>query len=210
MMEQKEYWESVSGTKNFTTSLQKEDFLSLVGKDARILDIGCGYGRTLNELHELGYHDLHGFDISEGMAERGRRLYPFLDLGVMEEGKIGWEDESADAVILFAVLTCIAEDEKQEETIREIERVLKPGGILYINDFLLNNDERNLKRYENFKDRYVYGTFELPEGALVRHHTKEHILSLVKDLETVKCEEITFTTMNGNKSNGIYYFGRKK
>lgn len=38
-------------------------------------------------------------------------------------------------IILFAVLTCITEDEKQNALINEIKRVLKPGGIIYINDF---------------------------------------------------------------------------
>ena len=53
----------------------------------------------------------------------------------------------------------------------EIRRVLRPGGILYVNDFLLFTDDRNKARYEKFNNKYgEYGVFELPEGAVCRHH----------------------------------------
>lgn len=57
-MEQKNYWNLVSNTKEFTTSFQTDIFCSYVNKDSVILDIGCGYGRTLNELYSLGYKHL--------------------------------------------------------------------------------------------------------------------------------------------------------
>ena len=208
-MEQKEYWDSVSAEKTFTTPFDEEIFRSYIGKDSFVLDVGCGYGRILALLEDLGYEDLHGTDFSIGMIERGIRLHPELDLRLMEFGKIPYADESADAVILFAVLTCIASDEEQKELIEEVRRVLKPEGILYINDFLLNDDERNLHRYEKGMEGMPYGTFVLPEGAVVRHHTTEHFDELLKDFEKVREQENVFTTMNGNKSRGIALFVRK-
>lgn len=60
--------------------------------------------------------------------------------------------------------------EEQEQLLSEIKRVLKPQGILYVNDFLLNTDESNLLRYEKYKEAYgVYGVFELPDGEVCRH-----------------------------------------
>lgn len=210
-MLQRDYWNSVSGSKNFTTPFQVDEFARYVAKDALIADIGCGYGRTMSELYSRGYENLVGFDISEGMIERGKAQYPYLDLRVMEEGSIRLADESADAVILFAVLTCIVEDEAQEKLIREIRRVLKPGGILYVNDFLLNSDERNITRYEKFEAKYgAYGVFELTEGAVCRHHPEERIKALLSDFSVLRFEHLTFTTMNGNRSNGFYYIGEKK
>ncbi|MBQ1483170.1 MAG: class I SAM-dependent methyltransferase [Erysipelotrichaceae bacterium] len=210
-MRQKDYWDGVAETKQFTTPFQKDVFCAYVERGSKIADIGCGYGRTLKELHELGYEDLLGFDFSKEMIKRGKAQFPYLDLRVMEEGKIPLEDESVDALILFAVLTCIARDKDQSALIGEAERVLKPGGILYINDFLLNEDERNIARYEKFKDVFEsYGTFELPEGAVVRHHSEDHIFELLKPFEKKEYERLTFTTMNGNLSNGFYYIGEKK
>lgn len=209
-MNQKEYWNQVSATKEFTTPFHITEFEKYVGKDARILDVGCGYGRTLQELHELGFRHLAGIDFSKGMIERGRAQFPCLDLRVQETEKIDFPDESMDAVLLFAVLTCIWEDSDQKALVREIERVLKPGGVLYVNDFLINQDERNKKRYTEYAPRYgTYGVFELPEGAVLRHHDEAWIQNLLSGFETLRYEHLSFTTMNGNRSNGFYFLGKK-
>ncbi len=210
-MDQKEYWNSVSEKKEFTTPFQAEEFSRYVRKNDLIADIGCGYGRTLNELHMAGYTDLVGYDFSENMIARGKRQFPYLDLNLMRDGRTALPDGSADAVILFAVLTCIVSDDEQEKLISEIKRILKPGGILYVNDFLLNSDERNLERYEKNKDKLgVYGAFELPEGAVVRHHSEEHIKELLGAFSSLKYEHLVFTTMNGNRSKGFYFIGSKE
>ncbi|MFR1723170.1 class I SAM-dependent methyltransferase [Emergencia timonensis] len=208
-MEQKEYWDSVSEEKKFTTPFQTEAFGQYVKKTDVIVDIGCGYGRTLNELQQEGFTNLLGFDFAEGMIERGKQQFPTLDLRVKEGEEIDLPDDGADAVILFAVLTCIRDDEEQRRLINEIQRVLKPGGILYVNDFLLNTDDHNLPRYEKYKDKYgVYGVFELPEGAVCRHHDERWIKVLLADFRELEYQHLTFTTMNGNKSNGFYFIGR--
>lgn len=209
-MEQKKYWNSVAEEKEFTTPFQIEEFSQYVGKEDLILDVGCGYGRTLNLLHENGYRNLIGIDFSDKMIERGLSQYPHLDLRIMKEKTIPMEDSSCDAVILFAVLTCIIDDQEQTALLKEIKRVLKPYGIIYINDFLLNDDERNLTRYELFKDKYQYGVFELPEGALVRHHDIKWVEQSTDLFEKLVLKQTVYTTMNGNKSNGYYFIGRKK
>lgn len=209
-MEQKIYWDKASAQKEFTTPFQTAEFERYVSKDASILDVGCGYGRTLDELYHAGYHRLIGIDFSKGMIERGRKQFPYLDLRIIENSAIELPDQSIDAVILFAVLTCIYLNVEQEELIREINRVLKPGGILYVNDFLLNSDERNKSRYERFAGKYgIYGVFELPEGAVCRHHDEQWIKRLLSSFYTQAYEHLVFTTMNGNKSNGFYFIGKK-
>jgi len=207
-MKQEEYWNSVSGKKEFTTPFQAEEFSKYVKKDSCILDVGCGYGRTLDELYRNGYRNLIGIDFSSGMIERGKQQFPYLDLRVKEDAKIALPNESVDTVILFAVLTCIQTNKEQEQLLSEIKRVLKPRGILYVNDFLLNTDERNLSRYEKFKETYgTYGVFELPEGAVCRHHDEVWIRQLLKDFSEREYEHLTFTTMNGHKSNGFFFIG---
>lgn len=209
-MEQRQYWDSVAETKEFTLPLQADKLERYVGKDGRILDVGCGYGRSLNQLYELGWRELVGMDFAPGMIARGKRLFPALDLRVAEGKSLGLPDESVDAVLLFAVLTCIASDREQSALVGEIHRVLKPGGVLYINDYLLNTDQRNVSRYQAFAEKYgTYGIFELPEGAICRHHSEEYLIGLLRDFEKLEQAPITFTTMNGHQATGFYFLGKK-
>lgn len=206
---QKEYWNKVANEKEFTTPFQIKLFSDFVDSKDRILDVGCGYGRTLNELYSKGFKNLHGIDFSNKMVERGRKQFPWLNLTVQEDMKIPYEDNSFDSIILFAVLTCIPDDGNQICLMNEIKRVLKPNGILYINDFLINTDERNIKRYKAYEDKYKkYGVFELPEGAVLRHHDLSWIESIISGFNNIKLDKVTYTTMNGNKSNGFFYLGR--
>lgn len=206
---QKEYWNKAAANKEFTTPFQIDLFSEFVQEEDKILDVGCGYGRTLNELYSKGYKNLCGIDFSNKMIERGRKQFPWLNLKINEDKKIPYEDNNFDSIILFAVLTCIVSDDEQIFLINEIKRVLKPNGILYMNDFLLNTDERNVKRYKLYKDKYdKYGVFELPEGAVLRHHDLNWIKSIISDFNTIKLETVTYITMNGNKSNGFVYLGR--
>ncbi|SHJ96972.1 Methyltransferase domain-containing protein [Clostridium cavendishii DSM 21758] len=206
---QKEYWNKVATDKQFTTPFQIELFSEFVDKQDMILDVGCGYGRTLNELYFKGFKNLFGIDFSSKMIARGKEQFPWLNLNVKEDKKIAYADNSFDSIILFAVLTCIVDDEEQVLLMDEIKRVLKPNGILYINDFLLNTDERNVKRYKTYKDKYnKYGIFELPEGAVLRHHDLSWIEAITSDFNNIKLETVIYTTMNGNKSNGFFYLGK--
>jgi ubiquinone/menaquinone biosynthesis C-methylase UbiE len=211
LAEQEKYWDGVSGEKDFTLPLQIGEFEKRVSREMSILDVGCGYGRTLSELRDGGFVNLYGVDYSQGMIDRGRKMHPHLDLRKNDGSTLPFEDGAFDAVLLIAVLTCIAESEEQRRLIAEIERVLKDGGILYINDYLLNTDQRNIERYDKAKEKYgVYGIFELLEGAVVRHHTQDHIFDITRGFDRLVFETVVYTTMNGNKSNGFYYIGSKK
>ena len=209
-MDQREYWDQVAEQKEFTTPFQLDAFSKYVERGATVLDVGCGYGRTLNFLRQNGYRQLAGIDFSAALIARGRRLFPELDLRVMTSATFDIPDASQDAVILLAVLTCIARDEDQAALVSEIERVLKPGGILYINDFLINTDERNQQRYKASPAGYPYGVFELPEGGLFRHQSEKHILCLCRAFHPLIWETCRYTTMNGHQSNGFCLIGRKE
>ena len=209
-MNQQIYWDKAASKKEFTTPFQMDIFKTCVSRQSVILDVGCGYGRTLNELYQEGFKKNCGIDFSQKMIERGRQLYPFLDLKKCNS-VFPFNDNTFDAVVLVAVLTCIVNNNNQELLMDEIQRVLKPHGSLYINDFLINHDQRNVDRYNEFKELYgTYGVFELDEGALLRHHTTNHLFHLTRNFETRKFETFVYTTMNKHASNGFYYLGMLK
>ncbi|MCD4722939.1 MAG: class I SAM-dependent methyltransferase [Desulfobacula sp.] len=209
-MNQQTYWDRAASQKEFTTPFQMDIFKTYVFQESVILDVGCGYGRTLNELYQEGFKNISGIDFSQKMIEKGNRLYPYLDLKKCRP-IFSFEDNTFDAVVLVAVLTCIVKNKNQELLMGEIERVLRPHGSLYINDFLINRDPRNIDRYKAFKEVYgTYGVFELDEGAQLRHHTTDHLFKLTRNFETREFETIVYTTMNKHTSNGFYYLGKLK
>ena len=205
------YWDRVAEEKRFSHPL-RVDWLARYSKGtaARILDYGCGYGRTLAELARANYRKVVGTDFSEAMLRRAQAEVS-NSLLVRNDGKtLPIKGGSFDAVLLFAVLTCIPNDNDQQSLISEVERVLRPGGLLYISDLLINQDLRNRKRYERDAERFnCYGVFELPEGVVVRHHRKEWIGQLLSSFEQLEDEPFTVTTMNGNPSSAFQYLGRK-
>lgn len=204
------YWDSVAGKKEFTLPFDSDAFTNHVEKTDKILEIGCGYGRILNHLHLFGFKHLTGLDIAQQMIERGLKLYPQLNLQKHDGGPLPCPADTYHAAILVAVLTCIPESKKQHELLLEIERVLKPGGILYIHDFLLNRDKRNIDRYNQCRPTGLdYGSFEHAEGVVLRHHTREHILELTRRFNTQLFRCDVYKTMNKNQSNGFCYIGKK-
>lgn len=209
--DQENYWNKVAEKKEFPTPFQMYEFEKYISKDMNILDVGCGYGRTLNKLYNNGYNNLTGVDYSQGMINRGLKLYPYLDLIKNNGDNIPFPDGEFDSALLISVLTSNVENEIQENLISEISRVLKNNGILYMADFLLNQDERNIKRYQEYENKYgIYGIFELDEGAVLRHHTETHISGLTKNFKKMVFEKTVYDTMNGHKSNGFYYMGKKQ
>ncbi len=211
IIDQEKYWDNVAEEKEFPTPFQIKEFKKYVSPEKTILDVGCGYGRTLSELNKQGFRNLTGVDFSQAMINRGLKLHPQLNLLKNNGDKLHFPDDKFDAVLLIAVLTCIANPQDQKNLISEISRVLKSGGILYINDYLINDDQRNVERYQKYQEKYkTYGVFELPEGAVLRHHTPEYISKLTKNFKELIFEKTIYNTMNGNKSNGFYYIGQLK
>jgi len=209
LIKQREYWDEVANDKNFTTPFRHDLFSKYVSQDAVILDYGCGYGRTLTELKENGYKSLHGVDFSKEMIRRAVLNSEGINYQVINSGKLPFSNNFFDSVLLFAVLTCVHRDLEQNEILNELKRVLKPNGVIYINDFLLNTDERNKDRYERFYDKYnTYGVFELPDGAVLRHHNTERTYEWGNDFDQLEYQTVEYVTMNNNSSNGLVYMGK--
>jgi hypothetical protein len=74
----------------------------------------------------------------------------------------------------------------EKEKIRllnEIKEILKPNGIICINDFLLNNDERNIKIIELSK-RAIASHHNMGGSRRLAHPTSGFLFGLVPPYET--------------------------
>ena len=127
---QTDYWDRVAHEKRFSHPLRLDWLLQHLRSQARILDHGCGYGRLLLQLSRAGYGNAVGMDFSEKMLMRCRSQFPHLTLVRNDGLTLPFRDRAFDAVLLFAVLTCIPSDDDQRMLLAEVRRVLRPGGIL--------------------------------------------------------------------------------
>jgi hypothetical protein len=92
-----------------------------------------------------------------------------------------------------------------------LKSLLRLGGLIYISDYLIQSDERNQERYQQYLAEFGrYGVFRLPEGAVVRHHTRDWIAGLTRDFEDVDVVEVDAVTMNGHVTRALRYIGRKR
>ncbi len=208
-LNQTAYWDSIAGKKKFSHPVDFALLQPLVSSDAIILDYGCGYGRTVQVFYNQGFSNVMGLDNSMEMIRVGLEEHPDLNLMLNPFKKIPLEAGSVQLVLLFAVLTCIPIDADQLSLMKEIERILAPDGILYISDYFVREDPASQTRYQTFLEKYQnYGVFELPEGAVLRHHTPEYLKRLTSHFTTLALHPIEVMTMNGNAAEAFQWVGR--
>jgi ubiquinone/menaquinone biosynthesis C-methylase UbiE len=122
--------ESDAGIQN--AYYERPAILALAGDVAgrRILDAGCGAGPLFAALRERGAI-VTGIDASTGMLEEARRrLGDDADLQVADlASPLPFPDDAFDDVIASLVLHYL---EDWEPTLREMRRVLTPGGRLIV------------------------------------------------------------------------------
>src|ERR1051325_61668 len=90
-------------------------------RDCRLLDIGCGWEARL--LRELEPHIAYGWGID---FKAPAILTPKLrTIAGRIDDRLPFEDESFDVITMLAVLEHL---ERPAAVLREIERLLRPGG----------------------------------------------------------------------------------
>jgi SAM-dependent methyltransferase len=93
---------------------------------ARVLDAGCGSGRTLQEL--TGYGEVSGIELdTDAAAVAASKGYGEVQVGRLEE--LPWEDATFDLITCLDVIEHTPDD---RATLTELRRVARPGGWLLV------------------------------------------------------------------------------
>ena len=103
-------------------------------QDGRILEVGCGNGKTALALLSLGY-EVTAVDISSGALEACRLYAPEAECVKASVSDLPFEDGTFDGAVLFHVMEHILPSELPVVS-REIARVLRPGCSAIVRSFL--------------------------------------------------------------------------
>ena len=129
----------------------------------RVFDAGCGGGRNLVYLLREGY-DVCGNDADAGAIAQVSALAASLipgrafDFRVEPIEQTSFADAHADVVIASAVLHFARDDRHFEAMLRQLWRVLKPGGVFFARLASTIGIESGVTALGN-------GRFRLPDGS---------------------------------------------
>lgn len=99
-------------------------------RPARLLDLGCGFGKNAVRLETLGF-ETYGLDIAASAIERCRQLVRFPERFVAGSATaLPWDDQTFDRVLDIGCIHCLPRD-LVGTALKELARVLKPEGLLF-------------------------------------------------------------------------------
>ena len=133
-------------------------FSMLRTKSGKALDLGCGTGNYTLELERRGF-DVIGLDASEGMLKIARSKG--LNCIKGNAYSLPFPDETFDLVLSVTMFEFIHEPER---VLREIHRVLKPGGEVLIGTMNGKSSWFLFKRLKSLfvETAYRYARFYTP------------------------------------------------
>jgi len=161
-------------------------------RDKIIADVGCGTGRHWSRLLQKEPAQLLGFDVSGEMLAVLRSKFPGAETNRLTGNHLpGRPDHSCDLII--STLT-IAHIKEIKEALQEWNRVLKPGGTIFITDYHPDALARGGNRTFKHQDKTI---------AVKNHiHSIEKLRSIAEEL---KLQITHFTDRKIDESVKWYY-----
>ena len=103
--------------------------LDKIPKDVAILDVGCGIGNSLYSLYANNYTKLYGFDFEKELVKVAKKIASQSHLFVGDAENIPLKSNYFDYCTCYDLFEHV---KKPNSVIKEINRILKPNGTLYI------------------------------------------------------------------------------
>jgi SAM-dependent methyltransferase len=117
-----------SSSDSYSHRVIELDVLTALGvelpKTAKILDFGCGAGRTIRSLRARGYVNTFGYDVGDGRSLLGVNR-DNISVGTLLDLRLPYEDNTFDLVTSDQVFEHVQD---QVRVFQELLRITKPGG----------------------------------------------------------------------------------
>ncbi len=125
----------------------------------RVLEVGCGSGRFLARLGREGARRF-GCDLVEGAVHRARALLGAgLPLCAADASALPYEEGSFDAV--FCVQASLGNfGDRRDGALREMGRVLRPGGVLLLTVYAESALPDRLEWYRRLEGKDRFGRID--------------------------------------------------
>jgi len=106
----------------------------------RGVDLGCGTGHHVRVMREAGY-EMSGLEHSRGMAEKAieNNAAVGTEISIGSILDIPYEAESFDFGYSINVLHHLPDLADQKSAMAQVHRILRPGGIFFLQDFNCDN-----------------------------------------------------------------------
>ncbi|HUY20583.1 MAG TPA: class I SAM-dependent methyltransferase [Candidatus Binataceae bacterium] len=126
-------------------------------REARVLELGCGYGGLLYFARQAGYRQLRGIDRSPSQIELARSIEmgDVVELGDAMELLAGLPDSSLDAMVALDLIEHLRRDELLELA-AQVARTLRPGGRWIINTVNAESPFFGRIRYGDFTHEQAF------------------------------------------------------
>lgn len=160
-------------------------------KSIRILDIGCGQGAFLLDLKKQGYQNLFGCDwIDQKFPEFE---YQVVDLN--REGLAKYKAQDFDVILCSDVIEHL---ERPAELLREMKRLLKTGGQVFLTfPNCANLFERFIYLLTGNSSRYQSELKSGPHGHI--SYLPTHVMQSLAARADLKIQEF--------RGGHVYFFG---
>lgn len=131
-----------------------------------IIDVGCGSGLDIEFWHDAGWpaDQLAGIDLVETRVDAARVRNPGVDIRVGTDVSLPFADGAFSVATAATVFSSIPSSAARATMFAEMERIVRPGGLVVIYDFVIRNP-RNSRVVAMSSDRLIELAGRSPNGS---------------------------------------------
>lgn len=154
-------------------------------RNLKVLDAGCGTGWHMKRMMEHGF-DVSGVDSSDRQCANAKKNTASSNISVNSVLSLPFENKSFDIVYTINTLHHLKDLEQQKAAMLEIERVLKPNGMLFIHEINVLNPIARI-----YMD-YVFPKLKGIDDGTEQWLNAKIIESICRDLTVTNTDYYTF------------------